>query len=452
MNVVMFAIDTLRADHLGCYGFERRTSPAVDSLAARGVLFTNAYAQRPKTSPSFASILTGTYPQRHGVRGVRQVLPCAAYTLAEVLRDSGYTTCGVVTNGNLFPDFGFDQGFDEYFYGHRGARRGTEMAQDWLSKEPRAPFFLWVHHTDPHTPYEPPAPYDSLFVSETPLGQRPLKIIKRMALGGIMPKMIVNGPLDLDYYISQYDGEIAYTDHWIGELLTTLRSLGLEKHTLVVFTADHGESLGEHNYYFEHGLFTYEPSAKIPLAFCLPGVVRQGARDDLVIESVDIMPTILDLVELGAPPSCQGVSFADILEERQEDPARNSSRYAYVEAGYAHHYRPGYTFAMTDGRFKFVFRDAAWVIRPKHLKGFIYSIIAIFGGGAASNELYDISRDPREQVNLIEQHPHEAMVLRVELESFVEQMKGAGRLPVERGDQALDERTLESLRALGYVR
>jgi arylsulfatase A-like enzyme len=449
MNVLLITVDTLRADHLGCYGYSRNTSPAVDSLATEGVLVSKAYAQRPKTSPNFATILTGTYPQRHGVRGVRQILPSPAYTLAEALRDLDYTTCGVVTNGNLFPAFKFDQGFDEYFYGHSIAGEGTRLAQQWLRGRKGAPFFLWVHHTDPHTPYTPPPPYDRIFVEEGG-NAAPLKKIKRRALGGVLPNKIVDGPLDLDYYVAQYDGEIAYTDRCIGELLSTVRQLGLADSTLVVFASDHGESLGDHDYYFQHGLFVYEPSARIPLIFCVPGALPPSRRVEQIFESVDIMPTILDLLGARGTGTCQGRSRADLLEG-EEDPGGAAKERAYIEAGYSHHYGPGLTFALVKGRYKFVARDCSWVIRPRNIDEFIKSLIAVIEAGADSNELYDIENDPEEKNNLIESHSAVAAALETELATLMTRLEGDGRLPKDQESQTLDEQTLKSLKALGYI-
>lgn len=457
-NVLLITVDTLRANHLGCYGYGRHTSPAIDSLAAHGVLVTKAYAQRPKTSPNFATILTGTYPQRHGVRGVSRPLPASAYTLAESLHDQGFRTCGVVTNGNLFPAFKFDQGFEEYFYGHSLAGEGTEIAQRWLREGGPSPFFLWVHHTDPHTPYTPPSPYDRLFTHEGDAAGKPLKIIKRRALGGVLPNKIIDGPLDLGHYIAQYDGEVAYTDHCIGELLWTLRDLGLAENTLVIFTADHGESLGDHDYYFQHGLFTYEPSARVPLAFCWPGSLMAAVESDFLFESVDIMPTILDLVGARVPATCQGVSRAAVMR----DPGRGArgtgrradeaDRYAYIEAGYSHNYGPGLTFALVGGRYKLVVRDSAWAIHPLRAKEFLNSMVAFLETGVDPNELYDIENDPEEKNNLIEVRPEVAALLKAELASLLARLENEGRLPKDTETQDLDEQTLKSLKALGYIK
>lgn len=480
-NVLLLTVDTLRFDHLGCYGYGRRTSPSVDSLAADGVLFSHSYAQRPKTSPNFASILTGTYPQRHGVRRTKRPLPGSAYTLAEVLKGAGYSTCGVVTNGNLFPAFGFDQGFDDYRYGHGGAQGGTEIALEWLEGERAAPFFLWVHHTDPHTPYRPPAPYDDVFAAEVEYGLHPLDVVRVSPLGGVHPSLLIEGPLDLDYYISQYDGEIAYTDHWIGVMLQGLRAKGLAENTLVVFTSDHGESLGEHDYYFEHGLLPYDQSSRIPLIFSMAGSMGRGAVDGTIFESVDIMPTILGLLGMEVPPTCQGADLSDRVNALADPEATGPGRYepygrgdeggesgsggrsgdgkgdyggarlAIIEAGVGHHSGPGYTFAVTDGRYKLVVRDIAWVVRPHHVLDFIYMLNALFEGGADHHELYDLLADPGETVNRIGDFPDETLRLRNGLDTFLERMMEGGALPPDAREIALDEETVRSLKALGYI-
>jgi arylsulfatase A-like enzyme len=455
LNLLLITIDTLRADHLGCYGYPRRTSPNVDSLAASGVTFTKAYAQRPKTSPSFASILTGTYPQRHGVRRTKEVLPASAYTLAEALRDAGYATCGVVTNGNLYPAFGFDQGFQGYKYGHSGAAEGTEIAMTWLRESARRPFFLWVHHTDPHAPYKPPDPYAEKFLNQVEYGKHPLEIVRGTPLGGVHPGQLLDGPLDLGYYISQYDGEIAYTDHWVGELLACVRSLGLGANTLVVLAADHGESLGDHAYYFEHGLLAYDASARIPLIFSLPGAMGAGVRESGVTESVDMMPTLLELLGVSRPGSCQGASLVGRVAALTDPGAPGGGgaqgRPAYVEAGYGHHSGPGCTFAMTDGRYKLIVRDISWVVRPRHVKQFIYTLSALFEGGAAGHELYDLQADPAEVNNVIGDRPEEAARLRADLDAFLDEAQKGGALPPDTEERALDEKTIRSLKALGYV-
>jgi arylsulfatase A-like enzyme len=285
----------------------------------------------------------------------------------------------------------------------------------------------------------------------------PLEIVRAGQLGGVFGSLLIDGPLDRDYYISQYDGEIAFTDKWNGVLLSALRALGLDGNTLVVFASDHGESLGEHDYYFQHGLFTYEASGRIPLIFSMPGVVKPGTRDGDVVESVDILPTVLEIIGARAPQSCQGRSFAWRVAQGFPAPSQEKKPMigggcAYMEAGYGHHSGPGYTFAVTDGTLKLIVRDSAWVIRPGSMRGFLYSINALIEGGADPPELYDISRDPNECVNIIEQHPGEELLLRAELDGFLRNVSAGGRLAPNEGEDTVDERTIRALRALGYMR
>jgi arylsulfatase A-like enzyme len=254
---------------------------------------------------------------------------------------------------------------------------------------------------------------------------------------------------------------VAYTDRWNGQLLSALRAMGLSRNTLVVFTADHGESLGEHEYYFEHGLFTYDASARIPLIMSLPGLVDEGRRDDQVVESVDILPTILDLIGAEVPSSCQGGSCAGRVarslagrlswDGEMLRPAGRGKGYAYIEAGYGHHSGPGYTFAMTDGRYKLIIRDAAWVLRPRNLLWYMYSVNTLFEGGAGAPELYDLVADPGERVNVYGRRPAEKVLLSGDLRDFMKKTRDAGTMQRQPGEKALDEQTVRALRALGYV-
>ncbi|MCK4305772.1 MAG: sulfatase [Candidatus Eisenbacteria sp.] len=426
-NLLLLTVDTLRADHLGCYGYPRETSPAIDALAQTGVRFDHALCQRPKTSPSFATILTGTYPARHGIHRCMQLLKGSNLTLAEILANAGWRTAAVVTNGNLYPEFGFDQGFETYTYGHKGAGEGTDLALAWLKEHgsSKQPWFLWIHHTDPHTPYNPPHPYDSFFKH----GEHPQSRHERA--------------------IDLYDGEIRYTDDQLRRVLEWLEIEGPLERTLVIFTADHGESLGEHGYFYEHGLHPYEPSGRVPLIFWAFGVIPAGEVSPAVVGLVDLVPTVLDALGVAAPTALQGRSILPVVVDQVEIGPRD---FVFLEAGYGPHVGPGRTRALRRTDTKYVQRLTGWARRPKNLAAFVWSMNAWLEGGLAPDELYDLSpTGPGETVNLLKQQPDLAKCELRTIEAFVAQL-GGERLEGTTPDSIdFSPETLESLKALGYI-
>ncbi len=427
-NLLLLTIDTLRADHLGCYGYARNTSPALDALAKSGVCFTHALCQRPKTSPSFASIMTGTYPAKHGIHGSKQVLKPANQTLAEYLKEAGWTTAAVITNGNLYPVFGFDQGFDAYIYGHKDGKTGSDLAIEWLEQNAASaePWFLWVHHTDPHTPYAPRAPYDTMFGNDD--GRR---------------RSAEERQIDL------YDGEIRFTDDQMGRLIEWITANGLRERTLIVFTADHGESLGEHNYYYEHGLHPYEPSARIPLIVSAAGIVPEETRSSALIGTVDILPTILGALDVDFDASVQGRSFMpEALGIGDAEP----NDFVFIEAGYDEHDMAGRTRALRRKTMKYIHRLTEWARRPKGLGSFMWTMDARLEGGLAPDELYDLESDPAETVNLLMEKRGPALSERRVLNAFAALLvkTGGNNSGVELTE--FDEDTYKALKSLGYVK
>ena len=289
-NVLLITIDTLRWDHVGAYGATGVATPALDSLAARGVRFETAIAHVPLTGPSHASILTGLTPVRHGVRDNGAfVLAPALPTLATKLRAGGYTTAGFISGFPLERRFGFANGFETYddrlprgrsardaAATERHADETTDRVIAWLSGRPRpaaaanggAPWFLWVHYFDPHAPYEPPLEYLRKYADHP------------------------------------YDGEIAFVDAQIGRLFDHLSGRGDLAQTVVLVTADHGESLGEHGE-DTHGVFIYDATLRVPWIMAGPGVPA-GRVASIVARGVDVLPTLLDLAGLAAPPAIDG--------------------------------------------------------------------------------------------------------------------------------------------------
>jgi arylsulfatase A-like enzyme len=331
LSILLITVDTLRADHLGLYGYERKTSPNVDRWFADGWVFERAYATETSTSPSVVSILSGVLPQRHGVRLFYQRVPDTTATAADLLRARGYQTAAVVSNVVLTDEaIGLAARFDDYDdfvdekesrrpIWQRSAKRTTDAALQWLvtRRDPRRPHFLWVHYIDPHGPYEPPA--------DAP---------RRFRHSGSVP---VDSARILDYqrdpaikdardYEDRYDEEIAYCDREIGRLLE-----GYEKHvsvasSLLIFAADHGEMMAEHEFWFTHSYDVYEGMAHVPLTLRIPG--QSAARFFVPVSLVDVLPTMLDLAGVPVPAGLDGNSLLRFAS----GPPASSARPVYVEA------------------------------------------------------------------------------------------------------------------------
>jgi arylsulfatase A-like enzyme/Tfp pilus assembly protein PilF len=396
LNVLVVTFDTTRADRLGCYGYPDAGTPAVDRLAADGVVFDAAVSAAPLTLPAHATIFTGTRPPVHGVRdNGGYVLGEGAVTLAEVLKGAGWRTGAFVGAYVLDAKWGLDQGFDVYFdqfaisryrtlsLGAVSRRAGAvvDAALPWLDQNAATKFFAWLHFYDPHSPYDPPEPFKSRFAG------RP------------------------------YQGEIAYADAELGRVLDWLARRGLADRTIVVVMGDHGESLMEHGE-GTHGLFVYDATVRVPLVIRAPFARTRGRRVAAVVRSEDVLPTILDLVGLDPPHAVQGRSLLPLLTGA----ARELDLEAYSESLYArNHFGWSELRALRVGRYKYI--------------------------EAPRPELYDLERDPRELTNLYETRRDLAARL----------ARGLARVGAEGSDGtppnpgAVDPETRERLAALGYI-
>jgi len=300
-NIILISVDTLRPDHLGCYGYGKNTSPAVDAFAKDAVLFENCFAQAPTTRPSCASFLSGFFPHECKVTFNSDNLPPQVKTIAEHLKGRGYRTMAVSSNFVLGPGSGFDQGFDVFDntlddlelvrrVPERVAANTTDAAIGLLESAGDR-FFLWVHYQDPHGPYTPPPPFDTAFLDPARQTRKIPLNSTLSGIGGIPWYQWQGNEDDYGFYVARYDGEIGYTDEHIGRLLQALKDKGLYDGALIIFTSDHGEGMGEHDYFFAHGEFVYNNLARVPL------VIRQakalpGRRSDYA-QLLDIVPTIL---------------------------------------------------------------------------------------------------------------------------------------------------------------
>ncbi len=436
-NLLLVTIETTRADHLGAYGYARRTSPRFDHLAEVGTLFEHASTVSPRTNPALASLMTSLYPHQHGVRNLLLPLNPENRTLAEILRDAGYLTGAVQTHYGLnAAASGFAQGFDTYDdlpAPQRGADEACRVAVKWLDEAVTSgrPWFLWVHLLDPHWTYDPPAALRTLFGPDDP---RPFAVYRDVASGRLSIGSVIfenRMPRDeVDAFVRLYDAEIRFADASMGMLLDRLDALDVSVKTVVVAAADHGESLGEHRYFFEHGDFGMEPEIHIPLVLVAPDRVPAGLRVPWAVRSIDVLPTVLELLDLPAETQFRGASLMPLVR----DPQRGEDRPCFGEVGKKFHPEnsrrevegvAGKWRWLKRGRFKLV-----WVPRAT---------------GVAERRLYDLQKDPGETRDVLAEFPEEGARLGQELEAWM-----AEKAAPEPAGQVTPE-LLEELRSLGYV-
>jgi arylsulfatase A-like enzyme len=320
LNVLLIGIDTLRFDHLGCYGYERNTTPNIDKLASGGVIAERAISQAPWTLPSFATVFTSLYPEQHGALRVDSRVRDSAPTLAEILRDSGYATGAVVNAPLLGPQYGLDRGFDFYdttpIPTGRTADEVTRSALEWIEHNREGPFFLFAHYFDPHLSYSPPAPYDDVFDPDYdgPLGRTfDLDYFSSRNASAIREELVGLTEADRRHIIALYDGEIAFTDSAVGALLDGLRAMGLEERTLVVILSDHGEEFFDHGG-LDHGHTLFEELIRVPLILSLPGLIPANKTLSRQVRLLDIAPTILDYLDPPPYEHFEGVSLKPLIE------------------------------------------------------------------------------------------------------------------------------------------
>ncbi len=307
VNLLLVTIDTLRADRMGAYGNPRDTTPSFDALADQGSLFERVYAQRGSTWPSLASILSSQHPVSHGVRRNGQALEGDPATLAHALAASGRRCGAVLTNAS---ELGWG-GFHDLFPVMQEPRDvvAADRALAWLDQHGDQPFFLWVHFVAPHDPYQPDAAHRG-FVDPSYDGPVDGSIVSTTRL------LFEPGPAsraDRDQLLALYDGEVAWTDAQLGRLMDRLEDRGLLNNTLVVVSADHGEELLDRQNYAFHNASVYESTLRLPLAMSLPGAIPQGVRYPELAASIDIAPTLLELLDVPAPASFQGRSLGPLL-------------------------------------------------------------------------------------------------------------------------------------------
>jgi arylsulfatase A-like enzyme len=342
-NILLVTVDTLRADHVGVYGFEANTTPNLDALARRGVLFERAIAASSYTAPSHATMLTSLFVREHSVGHSNGATRLGAEpTLAMAFHDTGYDTAAFVSNVVLKRRIGLDRGFDVYddetpqpelnrsFIFERKAEQTTESAIAWLEDRGERPWFLWVHYQDPHGPYTPPPPHDSEFRLRAPPDEQPLPMNTDDVTNGkrgIPPYQVIRGLDRLTQYRNRYAGEIRYFDRVFGKLLIASEAAAAASGLVVLVTSDHGESLGEEEYYLVHGHATTPDLSRVPMVLVAPGLASERRRD--LVHHVDVMPTLLGLAGLPVPEEARGLPLGKHLREGTPIP----DRFLFCEIG-----------------------------------------------------------------------------------------------------------------------
>ena len=445
-DVVVYLVDTLRADHLGCYGYPLPVSPHVDAFARDGLLFEHTLAQSSWTRSSVASMITGTVPTVHGVHGRDDALAGGALTLAEVLSAAGYETAAFVTNRSVGPTFGFQQGFDTFEFFQRQETEALYPKSDvvnreifaWLDAGPRRPFLLYVHTMDPHAPYAPPpatrrelaagvrqpqlsAEQEAAFAEllagpagrfGTPSEQARLGSVPWLEAlrSGVIPAT----PAITADMRSLYDAEIAFNDRSFGALLERLRRDGVYEDALIVFVADHGEEFDDHGSW-SHGATLFQEQLRVPLILKFPGGELRGRRPKSRAQHVDLLPTVLDVLSLPIPGGLDGRSL--LAEIDTAAPAE----------------RPGYSHLDLDGA------QAASLALGRH------KLICGNPFGSACR-LYDLESDPGETTDLSAQLPVLRGYLAVRMRDY---RTGTGGL--EAPEVEVDPELRRRLEALGYL-
>ena len=399
LNILIITVDTLRADHVGCYGYHPIKTPQMDALAGEGVLFEKAFTPVPTTLPAHTSLFTGTYPITHGIKNNGTfALTESAVTLAEQLQAAGYNTAAFISSFVLDSRFGLDQGFNVYdddlitgvqtpalLQKERRAETVTKAVIQWLNTIKKdKPFFLWVHYYDPHDKYDPPSPFADAYAH------------------------------------CPYDGEIAYVDSWMGVLINKLKEMDIYENTLTVLVSDHGEGLGDHQEE-THGIFLYDYAIHVPLIFRYPRQLPKNRRQGSLVRLIDIAPTILAIIGQKIPDHIQGVNLLPLMEGKE----KNLQLTLYCETEYP---RFTYGWSPLEG-----IRTDKW----KYIK-------------APKNELYDLTKDPGEEKNVIKKEKRQSERCQKELAKLQQQFISSPGLSPSKS-VSLDPSAREKLKSLGYI-
>jgi arylsulfatase A-like enzyme len=439
-NVIFIVIDALRADHLGAYGYERDTTPNLDALAGRSILFTRAYSAASWTLPSLASYMTSVYPSVHGLRRPptaedHSALSREFITLAESLKEAGYQTASITSQPWITDNMGLTQGFDMVRAVSHASAPGeaqvlTEALIEWLGKKRDPGFFLYAHYMGPHSPYDVPSEFTGRYTTSRPVPEIVARfhklyefeseaeayktIVDRAARGDLSSEAI-------SYMRDEYDEKLAFTDASLGLLFDHLEHSGLMEDTLVIVTADHGEAFYEHGTIF-HGQHIHEELVRVPLIIHLPGGATGATRLDEIVELIDIYPTIHELLELPTPPYIQGESLIPLLQGGPSDGVAFSEGFGFK------------------------------IITPGWSSFYDYSDMLHRMDGFRITAMYDLAQDPFEQTDIAGISPPEAERHReLAFHLWGEMLDIKDGYSFDSRPVQIDTEVIEELEALGYL-
>jgi len=453
-NLILINVDTLRADHLGCYGYERDTSPFIDELAAGGVTFTSAAANSSYTRESVASLFTGLLPSHSGATGWNARPSPSAATLAEKLRAANYRTV-FLSLTTMLTDAGFTRGFDlaEHLTKQWGASgQGPQLSKralEVLSSGDARPFFLYLHYLDPHGPYDPPPDALARFAGPEPPTRLELYGDVRPRLAELRKQGFGPGDLRFDDLVRRYDAEIYDTDRAIRQLFEGLRRSGQLERTVAVLTADHGEEFLEHGF-VEHAWTLYEEVIRVPLIMWAPGHL-EPQRLSVPVSSVDLLPTLTELLGISHdPPDADGrplFSFASGRAAAVLDDRPQISELLIAERNALRSVRSGRWKYLHAVRWLPPDDRAAAAAAQDDLRSKTGGLLPDPWAAPVAEELYDLSTDPGESDNLLEREPGRYRELRSILAAYKDRIASAQRAPTA---ASLNREDAERMRALGY--
>lgn len=459
MNVLLYMIDTLRADHTSLYGYSRDTTPFLKKLGAQGTVFLDCTVQATWTKPSTASLLTSLYSFTHGITEEFDTIPKGSATLAEQLRSAGYVTASVVANPSAGRISGLERGFD-YLSEWRVMQRYRNDAEDratdsaavnkavfpWLEQHRDEPFFLYAHTTDPHAPYRPPAGFEEKFANpaETPEFDRDYLKLKEMAVNrggfGISRALCAKGGVNPDRFIQRaidrYDAKILHNDWSLEQLVGKLKQLGLLSNTLIIVVSDHGDEFWEHGW-TGHGQSLYQELAHGVLLMWNPKLIPASTRVSEPVQLIDVMPTVLDLLGLKIPDVVQGQSLAPFAVGRpfqRRGPVMTSrSAHPYGQRNELAPENHIDSVARLDATWKLIYREKGDSV------------------GLTKIELYDRRTDPGDAKNVAAQHPQQVDQMMAEIVKWMDAQKQIGSFLGRGAKATIDQQTLDKLRSLGYL-